>query len=95
MTIASLVILLIVAGVCGAVGQAIAGYSLGGFLVSIGVGFIGALLGVWLSAGLGLPEMFALNIGGRNFPIVWAILGSSLFVALIALMRRGSWRRAY
>lgn len=95
MTILSLLVLLIVAGICGAVGQAIAGYSLGGFLVSIGVGFIGALLGVWLSASLGLPEMFALNIGGQNFPIVWAILGSSLFVALIALMRRASWRRAF
>src|SRR5262249_58611572 len=39
------VILLVVAGVCGAIGKAIAGYSRGGCLVSIALGFIGALLG--------------------------------------------------
>ena len=39
-------ILLVVAGVCGAVGQTIAGYSRGGCLVAVVLGFIGALLGV-------------------------------------------------
>ena len=42
MTVVSLLLLLLVAGVCGSVGQAIAGYSRGGCLVSIALGFIGA-----------------------------------------------------
>jgi uncharacterized membrane protein YeaQ/YmgE (transglycosylase-associated protein family) len=93
MSIESLLVLLLVAGICGAVGQAIAGYSMGGCLVSIGIGFIGAVVGVWLAGVLGLPEMFALNIGGRSFPLIWAMLGSALFVALISLLTRSRWRR--
>ena len=93
MSIESFLILLVVAAICGAVGQAIAGYSLGGLLISIGVGFIGAVLGVWLSNALGLPEFFALNVGGRSFPIIWSILRSVLFVLLIGAMRSTRYRR--
>ena len=84
----SLLILLLVAGICGAIGQAIVGYSRGGCLVSIALGFIGALLGMWLAGALGLPELFAVNIGGKNFPIVWSIIGSALFVAILSLITR-------
>ena len=55
MTIISLLILLLIAGVCGAIGQAIAGFSRGGILVSIAIGFIGALLGMWISSTPRLP----------------------------------------
>jgi uncharacterized membrane protein YeaQ/YmgE (transglycosylase-associated protein family) len=88
MNLVSLLVLLLVAGVCGAVGQAIAGYNLGGCLVSIALGFIGALLGMWIAGSLDLPEIFAVNVGGRSFPIVWSIIGSALFVALLGLIRR-------
>jgi uncharacterized membrane protein YeaQ/YmgE (transglycosylase-associated protein family) len=87
MTIESFLILLLIAGVCGAVGQAITGYSLGGILVTIAVGFVGALLGVWLAGIFGLPELFTLRIGGQRFPIIWSIIGSSLFVALVGAFR--------
>jgi len=86
MTIVELLVLLVVAGVCGAVGQAITGYSSGGCLVSIAVGFVGALIGVWLARTIGLPELFSVNIGGTRFPIIWSIVGSALFVAVIALI---------
>lgn len=88
MTILELIILLCVAGVVGAIGQAIAGFSAGGCLVSIALGFIGALIGVWLARTLGLPELFVLQVGGTSFPIVWSIIGSALFVALIGLVSR-------
>jgi uncharacterized membrane protein YeaQ/YmgE (transglycosylase-associated protein family) len=84
----SLLILLLVAGICGAIGQAIVGYSRGGCLVSIALGFIGALLGMWLAGALGLPELFAVNIGGKNFPIIWSIIGAALFVAVLSLITR-------
>jgi len=45
----SLLILLLVAAICGAIGKAIAGGTRGGCLVSIAVGFIGALLGTWIA----------------------------------------------
>jgi uncharacterized membrane protein YeaQ/YmgE (transglycosylase-associated protein family) len=74
--------------VCGALGQAIGGFTRGGCLVSIALGFIGALLGSFLARKLGLPELFAVNIGGQNFPIIWSIIGSALFVAVIGLISR-------
>jgi uncharacterized membrane protein YeaQ/YmgE (transglycosylase-associated protein family) len=84
----SLLLLLLVAGICGAIGQAIVGYSRGGCLVSIALGFIGALLGMWLAGALGLPELFAVSIGGKQFPIVWSIIGAALFVAILSLITR-------
>jgi uncharacterized membrane protein YeaQ/YmgE (transglycosylase-associated protein family) len=78
MTLIDVLILLLVAGLCGALGQAIAGYSRGGCLVSIALGFVGALIGMWLARMMGLPELIPVNIGGTNFPIVWSIIGSAL-----------------
>ncbi len=88
MTLIDLLILLLIAGVCGALGQAIGGFTRGGCLVSIALGFIGALLGTWLARNLGLPELFAVNIGGQNFPIIWSIIGAALFVAVIGFISR-------
>ena len=88
MTLFDLLILLLVAGICGALGQAISGYSRGGCLVSIALGFVGAVLGVWLARAMALPELFAIQIGTTNFPIIWSIIGSALFVAVIALITR-------
>ena len=88
MTAIDVIVLLIIAGLCGALGQAITGFSRGGCLVSIALGFIGALLGMWLARNLGLPELFSIQIGTTAFPIVWSIIGSALFVAVIALLTR-------
>ena len=88
MTFIDFILLLIVAGVCGALGQAITGFTRGGCLAAIAVGFIGALLGTWLARVLGLPELFIVTIGGTSFPIVWSILGSALFVAIISALSR-------
>ncbi|MBC7819108.1 MAG: GlsB/YeaQ/YmgE family stress response membrane protein [Planctomycetaceae bacterium] len=85
MTIGAFLLLLLVAGICGSLGQAVAGYSRGGCLVAIVLGFIGALFGQWLASLLGLPELFTLSIGGQAFPIIWSIIGSALFVAVLSL----------
>jgi uncharacterized membrane protein YeaQ/YmgE (transglycosylase-associated protein family) len=89
MTLLDLLVLLLIAGLCGALGQAISGFSRGGCLVSIAIGFIGALLGMWLARQLGLPELFSIQIGTASFPIIWSIIGSALFVAVITLLTRG------
>jgi uncharacterized membrane protein YeaQ/YmgE (transglycosylase-associated protein family) len=90
MSIESLLVLLLVAGLCGAIGQSIVGYERGGCLASIALGFIGAMLGTLIAGWLGLPEMFRVNIDGKRFPIIWAILGSAIFVAFLSLL---TWRR--
>jgi uncharacterized membrane protein YeaQ/YmgE (transglycosylase-associated protein family) len=86
MSVIEFLILILIAGLCGAAGQALTGYSRGGCLGSIAVGFIGALLGTWLARVLGLPTIFSVNVGGTAFPIVWSIAGGAIFVALLSLL---------
>ncbi len=87
----ALVLLIVIAAVCGAIGKAIAGGVRGGLIVSIALGFIGALLGPWVARSLSLPEPFTVIIGGRPFPILWSIIGAALFVAVIHLFSRRRW----
>ncbi len=88
MTITEIIILLIIAAICGGIGQSLAGYNVGGCLVSIVVGFIGAYIGMWMAGKFGLPEIFAIEVGGKTFPIIWAIVGSAVLTLIIALIRR-------
>lgn len=86
MSLLDLLVLLIIAGIAGSIGQAIAGYSTGGCLTSIAVGFIGALIGVWLARALNLPVLFNISVGGTTFPLLWSIIGAALFVAVISFI---------
>lgn len=89
MTLSGFLILLVIAAICGAIGQSIAGYSLGGCFVSIVVGFIGALIGKWIAAKMGLAFILPVEIDGETFPIIWSILGAAIFSVAIGLITRG------
>ena len=88
-TLLDFVILLIIAGICGALGQVISGTGRGGILASIALGFIGALFGLWLARLMELPEPLPLQIGegGPVFPIIWSIAGAAIFLVLLNLLR--------
>jgi len=86
MTLIDLLLLLLVAGVIGSIGQGIAGFETGGCLVSVAIGFIGALLGAWLGRALGFGDVLVVEVAGTTFPIVWSIIGAAVFVALIRLI---------
>ena len=88
MTILEFLLLLLLAGVAGGIGRALVGFSRGGCLVSIGVGFVGALLGTWLARLLDLPLILSIDLGSTGFPLVWSILGAALFVALLSLISK-------
>ncbi len=85
--------LLLIAAICGAVGQSIAGYSMGGCLASIVIGFVGALIGSWLASELGLGAIWTVDIEGQSIPIIWSILGAALFSLIVGLITRGRARR--
>ena len=87
MTLGGFLLLLLIAGVCGSLAQGLTGYSHGGCLVSIALGFIGAILGTWLAHLMGLGEILAIQFGGQSFPIVWSIIGAALFVAILNFLR--------
>lgn len=88
MDLSTLVILLVIAGLCGAIGASLAGHSHVGCLGSIALGFIGAMLGMWLARHMQLPEMFDLHVGTEQFPVFWSIVGSALFVGLLSFFTR-------
>lgn len=84
----SFILLIIVAGIAGAVGQAIGGFSFGGCIVSILVGFVGAFIGTWIARQFGLPSFYVIQIDGEQFPIVWAIIGAAILSAVLSLLFR-------
>jgi uncharacterized membrane protein YeaQ/YmgE (transglycosylase-associated protein family) len=88
MTLIGFLVLLIIAAVCGGIGQSLAGYNLGGCIVSIIVGFIGAYIGLWVAGKMGLPHFFTIIIDGKPFPIIWAVIGATIFTFGIALLRK-------
>jgi uncharacterized membrane protein YeaQ/YmgE (transglycosylase-associated protein family) len=79
-------ILLLIAFVCGSIGSGIAGMTKKGCLTSIALGFIGALLGSWLSRKVGIGVVLEI----QGIPVVWSIIGSALFVAFINLLSGGN-----
>ena len=88
MGIIEILILLAIAAICGFLAQAIAGYARGGFIVAVVLGFIGALLGSWIAREMKLPELLNIQVGDTNFPIIWSIIGATLFVAVIGMLSR-------
>ena len=93
-TLSGLIVLVVIAAICGGVGRALAGGAPGGLIVSIALGFIGALLGPWVAGQFHLSEPLMLHVSGQAFPIVWSIVGAALFVALLHLLSGRRWARA-
>ena len=85
-------LIVIVAAICGGIGEAIGGYSPGGFFGSVVVGLIGAWLGTFLAHSLGLPSILTFTFNGVTIELLWAILGAALFVLLLGMIRRPAWR---
>ena len=64
MTFVGFIVLLVVAGICGAIGQGIGWYSRAGLLGSIAIGFIGSMIVAWMSPQFGVPGLFTLPFVG-------------------------------
>ncbi|HKJ40373.1 MAG TPA: GlsB/YeaQ/YmgE family stress response membrane protein [Anaerolineales bacterium] len=88
MSLTGLLILLVVAAIAGSIGQALSGYSLGGCIISIIVGYVGAFIGMWIAQQFGFPTILPITVGGETFPIVWSIIGSAILSAILGLLSR-------
>ena len=55
-------------------------------MAAIAIGFIGALVGVWLQRLTELPELFTVQIEDKKFPIIWSIIGGVLFAVVVSLL---------
>jgi uncharacterized membrane protein YeaQ/YmgE (transglycosylase-associated protein family) len=88
MTLIELIVYLVIAGVCGAIARGIAGSTRGGFVISVLLGFLGAFLGTWIARVMHLPALLVAEVGGHPFPVVWSIIGGTVFVIVAhALLR--------
>ena len=69
-------------------------WTMGGFgfwdfvLLLLIAGVCGALVGMWRARLIGLSELLTINIHGTRFPILWSIIGSAVFVAVISFIAR-------
>jgi uncharacterized membrane protein YeaQ/YmgE (transglycosylase-associated protein family) len=75
----------VVAAVCGLLGQFLTGYSRGGCPVAFVAGFVGAVGGPWAANQLGWAEPFLVPIGEVNFPLVSSAAGALLLVVIVNL----------
>ena len=81
-----ILISLIIAGIAGSIARSLSGFSRGGCIISIVVGFIGAVIGSWLSRELQLPDPFIIEIRGSSYSILWTIIGAAIFTAALSLL---------
>ena len=84
MNILGFLVLLLVASLCGSIGAAIAGYTTRGCLTSIILGLVGAVIGTWFSKQTGISDF----IYFYRIPIIWSVIGSALFVAVVNMFSR-------
>ena len=87
MSLLETLILLVIAGLVGALAEFLIGYSLSGMLGAMIVGVVGALIGSWLARLLNLPTILPVQVGTRTIELVWTTLGSLLLVGLLNALR--------
>ncbi len=81
-----ILISLIIAGIAGSIARSLSGFSRGGCIISIVVGFIGAMIGTWLARELQLPDPFMIEIRGTSYNILWTIIGAVIFTAVLSFI---------
>jgi uncharacterized membrane protein YeaQ/YmgE (transglycosylase-associated protein family) len=93
MTLVGLLLLILVGAICGGIAEMLVGYSPGGFIASVIVGFLGAMIGTWLATQLGLPAVLPITVQGYTIEVLWSILGAVILLLVLSAFRRGYYRR--
>lgn len=90
-----LMILLVIAGICGAFAELIVGFSPPGLhvmLVSVIIGVIGAFVGAWIAGLFGLPSITEIRVGNIRMNLLYTIVGSILLLLILQALRSGGRR---
>ena len=87
LSLTQIVVWLVIALICGAVAQALLGYSHIGLLSATALGLLGALVGTWLASALRLPKMLIVSIFGVQAELLWCTVGAILVIALTQTLR--------
>jgi len=81
-----LILIALVAIICGSLAQLTSGYSRGGWIVHLGVAFAGALAGVVVSRLLNAPAIYNIEYRQIDFPIIYSLVGAALFLGAIGFL---------
>jgi uncharacterized membrane protein YeaQ/YmgE (transglycosylase-associated protein family) len=81
-TILGLLLLLLLAGLCGAVAQSLLEYKRGGIGTTLLIGLVGAAVGAIIARVFGLPLLLVIS----RLPIIWSLAGSIVLVVALKLV---------
>jgi len=84
MSLLETLILVVIAGIVGALAEFLIGFSLGGMLGAMIVGVLGALIGGWIARLLHLPAILPIQVGTGSIELVWRRLARSCWSACSA-----------
>jgi len=84
-----ILISLLIAGIAGGIAKYLVGFDRGGCIISIIVGFIGAMIGSWLARELDLPDLIIFTIRGTEYHILWTIIGAVIFTVILSIISPG------
>jgi uncharacterized membrane protein YeaQ/YmgE (transglycosylase-associated protein family) len=87
----SFLLFLLIAAICGAIAEAILGYSPGGLLMSIGAGLVGAYIGQWLAMTLSVTPLIPVRVGDAQIDLIFTVFGAIIFLVFVGALR-GRWR---
>ncbi len=82
--------ILLVGIICGTIGQMTSGYTRGGWIVHIGLGWVGAAFGAYLSRVFNAPLIYNITVQKTEFPVIWSLIGSVFLVAGIGFLVKPS-----
>lgn len=85
-----IVILIVIAGVCGFIAAQIMGAKRANFVLLIVLGFVGAFVGRWIAGFFGLPLLLPLAVAGKTLPLVWSLIGSIVVIGLVSAFTQHS-----
>lgn len=77
---------LAVALVCAYLTQSIVGFTRGGFLISVIMSFLAAVLAGQVAEDLGFPEVATIQIAEETFPIFWAVMGAAAAAMVVGIL---------
>jgi len=86
MRIVHFLLYLLVAGVCGFIASQLTGAKRINLIGLVLLGLVGAYVGGWVAGFFHLPPIFAVSVAGQSFPVVWAIGGAALLVAIYSMI---------
>jgi len=86
MTFIDIITFLVIVIVCISIAQAIFDFRRGGLVISALLGISGAVIGIVIARSLDLPDLFTVQVGERDIPILWSIMGSGFFAIFLSFV---------